>query len=395
MILGLVLALLGASLAVARAAAQAPPFVLDSITAGADHACGLTPQHAAWCWGSNADGELGNPAVTEPCAGGDACSAKPVKVATSVPFASISAGHGFTCALSTSGVPYCWGSNSYGQLGIGSQTSSSRPAKVGIEGVAFQSISAGDTHACAVTTGGVAYCWGSNAGGKLGTGGTGGGHTVPVAVTGHLFRSISAGYFHTCAMTREGAVYCWGRNEQGEVGNAPRAQSSLPARVPGAAFRLVHSAAQFDYTCGVDANGALLCWGADCFAQLGADSLLEQCGTPPMPCSTKPAAVHATGPFRTVSDEFSHTCALSADGAASCWGDNNAGQLGNGNSGDRSAVPVPVAGAQVFRALAVGKEFTCAITEQGAPLCWGLNSKGQLGSGDVAVHATPTPVAQP
>jgi len=72
-----------------------------------------------------------------------------------------------------------------------------------------------------------------------------------------------------------------------------------------------------------------------------------------------------------------------------------AGQLGNGNSGDRSAVPVPVAGAQVFRALAVGKEFTCAITEQGAPLCWGLNSKGQLGSGDVAVHATPTPVAQP
>ena len=396
--IGFPLALLGMLLA-ASAAAQAPPLVLDSITAGADHACGLTAQHAAWCWGSNAEGQLGNPAVTAPCTAGggsEPCSTKPVKVATTVPFASISAGHGFTCALSTSGVAYCWGANRFGQLGTGSQTPSSRPAKVGIEGAAFQSISAGDSHACAVTTGGVAYCWGSNAGGKLGTGGTGGGHTVPVAVTGHLFRSISAGYFHTCALTRDGALWCWGRNEQGEVGTAPRRQSSLPARVPAAvAFRLVHSAAQFDYTCGVDANGALLCWGADCFAQLGVDSLLEQCGTPPMPCSTRPAAVHATGSFRTVSDEFSHTCALTADGAVLCWGDNNAGQLGNGNTGDRSSVPLPVGGAAGFRALAAGKEFTCGLTAQGAAQCWGLNTLGQLGSGDLANHTTPTPVAQP
>lgn len=393
---GLLLTLLGAS--AGAAGAQAPPFVLDSITAGADHACGLTPQHAAWCWGSNADGELGNPAVTVPCGeGGEACSAKPVKVSTSVPFAAISAGHGFTCALSTSGVPYCWGDNRFGQLGIGSQAPTGRPAKVGIEGVAFQSISAGDSHACAVTTAGVAYCWGSNAGGRLGTGGTSGGHTVPVAVGGHLtFRAISAGYFHTCALTRDGAVYCWGRNEMGEVGNAPRRQSSLPVRVPASsAFRLVHSAVQFDYTCGVDANGAPLCWGADCFAQLGVDSLLEQCGTPPMPCSTKPASVHATGAFRTVTLEFSHTCALTTEGAALCWGDNNAGQLGTGNTGDRSAVPVPVGGALVFRALAAGREFTCGITAQGAPQCWGLNTRGQLGTGDATSHTSPTPVAQP
>ena len=81
------------------APAQAPSFILDSITTGRDHACGLTSQHVAYCWGNNADGQLGNPAVTTPCLGAsDPCSPRPVRVATSLLFATISAGDGFTCA---------------------------------------------------------------------------------------------------------------------------------------------------------------------------------------------------------------------------------------------------------------------------------------------------------
>jgi alpha-tubulin suppressor-like RCC1 family protein len=393
-----VVALLATVAAAPAAHAQAAPFVLESISAGTDHACGITPQHVAYCWGRNADGELGNPAVTTPCPGtGEACSPKPVRVAAAVPFAFISAGHAFTCALTTSGVAYCWGNNTYGQLGIGSQVASHRPAKVAIEDVTFQSISAGDTHACAVTSAGAAYCWGRNAGGQLGTGRTGGGHTAPAAVSGHLaFRTISAGYYHTCGVTRDGKGYCWGRNDQGELGNAPRAASGVPVRVAGeAAFRLVEAAAQFDYSCAVDANGALSCWGANCFNQLGVDSLTEQCGTPPMPCSTKPSAVHAAGTFQTVGVAFSHSCALMPAGAVLCWGDNNAGQLGNGNSGDRSVTPVAVAGGQTYRTLSVGREFTCAITAQGVPQCWGTNDKGQLGIGAGGNRAVPTPLAEP
>ncbi len=397
--------LVAASAAHAQAApaapsgAQAPAgLTLETVTAGKDHACGLTAGHVAYCWGNNADGELGNPAVTAPCAGAsDPCSTKPVRVATSVLFATISAGDGFTCAVSTAGAPYCWGSNQYGQLGIGSQRSTSRPTKVGIEGVTFASISAGDSHACAVTTAGAAYCWGSNDGGKLGSGRPGGGHTVPVAVAGRLvFRTISAGYFHTCGVTRDGRAYCWGRNEQGEVGNAPRALAAAPARGAGdAAFRDVQAASQFDYTCGVDANGGVWCWGANCFNQLGADSLLEQCGTPPMPCSTKPSAVRLTGAARDVAATFSHSCALTADGGVFCWGDNNNGQLGNGNAGDRSIAPAPVAGGATYRALAVGREFSCAVTTAGVPQCWGLNERGQLGVGDGGNRTQPTPLAAP
>ncbi len=384
--------------AAAPAHAQAAPFLLESVTAGKDHACGLTAGHVAYCWGDNADGELGNPAVTTPCAGAsDPCSTKPVRVATSVLFSTISAGDAFTCAVSTAGAPYCWGNNTYGQLGIGSQTSTGRPAKVGIEGVTFAAISAGDSHACAVTTAGAAYCWGSNDGGKLGTGRAGGGHTVPVLVAGHLvFRTISAGYFHSCGITRDGRAYCWGRDEQGEVGNAPKAPSAAPVRVAAdTTFRVVEAAGQFDYSCGVDAGGAVRCWGANCFNQLGVDSLTEQCGTPPMPCSTKPSIVRAISAVREVGVAFSHTCALGADGIVHCWGDNNNGQLGNGNTGDLSGTPVPVVGGQTYRALAVGREFTCAITAAGVPQCWGLDEHGQLGTGDGGNRNQPTPLAAP
>ena len=380
------------------APAQAPPLVLESISAGRDHACGITPQHVAYCWGRNADGELGDPSVTRPCLGSsEACSAKPVRVAASVPFASISAGHAFTCAVATSGDAYCWGNNGSGQLGIGSQTSHNRPVKVSVEGVTFQSISAGDTHACAVTSAGAAWCWGSNAGGKLGLGRAGGGRTAPAAVAGHLvFRAVSAGYYHSCGVTRDGKVYCWGRNDQGEVGSALRTGSPAPVRVAGeAAFRLVQAAAQFDYSCAMDANGAAWCWGADCFNQLGVDSLTEQCGTPPMPCSTKPAPVRTGGAVQSVGAAFSHSCALTAAGAVLCWGDNNDGQLGNGNSGDRAVTPGAVVGGQTYRALSVGRELTCAITTQGIPQCWGLNDSGQLGTGAAGNRSEPTPLAAP
>jgi alpha-tubulin suppressor-like RCC1 family protein len=397
------LALLAVAAAAPGAHAQAAPaptapFLLESVSAGKDHACGLTSGHVAYCWGNNADGELGNPAVTSPCLGGsDPCSPKPVRVATTVLFQAISAGDAFTCAISTAGAPYCWGNNTFGQLGIGSQRSTGRPAKVGIEGVTFQAISAGDTHACAVTTAGAAYCWGSNDGGKLGTGRPGGGHTVPVPVAGRLvFRAISAGYFHTCGLARDGRTYCWGRNDQGEVGNAPRAPSAAPARVAlDTAFRDVEAAEQFDYTCGVDSHGGVWCWGANCFNQLGVDSLAEQCGTPAMPCSTKPSPVRLAAAARDVAVAFSHSCALGADGGLQCWGDNNNGQLGNGNAGDRSVTPVAVLGGLTWRALAVGREFTCAITSAGATECWGLDDHGQLGTGDGGNHTRPTPVATP
>ena len=390
---------LGATAAPVRAPAQRTPLVFQSVSAGASHACGITAQHVAYCWGRNAEGELGNSAVTSTCSdAGTPCSTKPVRVEGGLAFTVISAGNDFTCGVTTVGTAYCWGAGAQGQLGTGSQASADRPERVRIEGVAFQTISAGFSHACAVSTSGAAYCWGSNAGGRLGTGASlTGGHATPTPVAGQLaFRTISAGYYHTCGVIRSGAIYCWGRNEQGETGNGATAAHGTPARVTGDfAGRVVYAAAQFDYSCAVASDSTLYCWGANCYGQLGVDSTSEQCGTPAMPCSSKPKAVHTSGAFQSVSAFFSHVCALNAAGAVSCWGENNQGQLGSRSGSGNIFTPTPIEGGGSYRAVATGRQFSCAVTADGAAQCWGRNAEGQLGTGDTENHTTPTPVVGP
>ena len=388
-----------ASAALVRVAAQTAPLVFQSISTGTSHACGITAQHAAYCWGRNAEGELGNASVTGACSdAGSSCSVKPVRVEGGLAFTVISAGNNFTCGVTTVGTAYCWGAGAQGQLGTGDQASRGRPERVRAEGVAFQTISAGYGHACAIATNGAAYCWGSNAGGRLGSGASlTGGHTAPTPVAGQLsFRSISAGYYHTCGVTRTGATYCWGRNEQGETGNGATAAHGTPARVAGDfAGRMVLAATQFDYSCAVTRDNTLYCWGANCYGQLGVDSTTEQCGTPAMPCSSTPKAVHAAGTFQTVSAFFSHVCALNAEGQISCWGENNQGQLGIGSESGNAPMPAPVVGGASYKAVAAGRQYSCAITVDGAAQCWGRNAEGQLGTGDTANHPSPTPVVGP
>ena len=378
---------------------QTQPLVFQSISAGTNHACGITAQHAAYCWGRNAEGELGNGSVSASCSdAGVPCTPKPVRVEGGLAFSQISAGNNFTCGVTTVGTAYCWGEGSQGQLGTGSQENARRPERVAIEYVAFGSISAGFSHACAVATNGTAYCWGSNAGGRLGTGTSlTGGHTAPVPVAGGLaFRSISAGYYHTCGVARSGAVYCWGRNELGETGNASTTAHGTPARLAGDfAGRAVNAAVQFDFSCAIGRDSTLACWGANCYGQLGVDSTTEQCGNPAMPCSTSPKPVKLAGAFVSVSAFFNHVCAVSATGDLACWGSNDQGQLGSGSASETSSAPAPLGGGVHYKTVTTGRQFTCALTQDGAAQCWGRNSEGQLGAGDTGIHSVPTPVVGP
>jgi len=197
-------------------------------------------------------------------------------------------------------------------------------------------------------------------------------------------------------VTRAGAVYCWGRNELGEAGAGGTSPHPKPARVEGSlAATLVSAGVQFDYSCAVARDGSLYCWGANCYGQLGVDSTTEQCGTPAMPCSSTPKAVHASGRFLSVGGSFTHACALDSAGVISCWGENNEGQLGNGAETVSIAGPAPVRGGATYKALAVGRQFTCGITADGAAQCWGRNSEGQLGTGDTERKTIPTAVVGP
>jgi hypothetical protein len=299
--------------------------------------CGLTASGEAYCWGRNDSGQLGTTSAVGLCVsslGPAPCSTVPVAVAGGLRFATLSTGTSHTCGLTAGGAAYCWGDNSSGQLGDGTQTHRSTPVAVA-GNLTFASVSAGGSHTCAVTTGGAGYCWGYNGTGQLGTGGSDlWPHPTPLAVFGGLsLAALSAGSYNTCGMTTAGAAYCWGDNTNGQLGNGSLANSSIPVAVAGG-FAFAAVSVGGNASCGVTTAGAAYCWGDNTDGQLGNGSRVS---------STTPVAVAGGLTLASVSVGSFHTCGVTAGSVGYCWGESEHGQLGNGSTSS-SAIPVAVAG---------------------------------------------------
>jgi alpha-tubulin suppressor-like RCC1 family protein len=325
-----------------------------------------------------------------------AFSTAPAPAATVLTFASISAGI-HTCGLTPQGKAYCWGHNSYGQLGDGTVTDRHLPIAVA-GGLTFAFVSVSSAHTCALTLTGAAYCWGSNSAGQLGNG-TFANSSVPVPVAGGLsFTSInSAGA--TCAVTTSGAAYCWGANAMGMIGavagaNCASPGCTVPVKVDGGiAFATVTVGAYT--TCGVTPAGTGYCWGLNGYGELGSGDASgpEQCATfsqyhlqgafpDAIPCSRTPVAVATGAPLHAVTAGGFFACGLIDSGAAYCWGVNNTGQFGDGTTAGMSAHPSPAAAAGNlrFRALNPGNQRICGIALDGQTYCWGGNYDGEAGA---------------
>jgi len=358
--------------------------VFALLSAGNIHTCGVTPAGAAYCWGYNGDGELGNETMAS-------FSATPVAVSGGLAFAAVSAGDAVdaggqhTCGITRAGAAYCWGYNGFGALGNGTTANSTTPVAVS-GGLTFVAVSAGGGHTCGVTPTGAAYCWGYNSYGQLGNGTTTN-STTPVAVSGGLaFATIDAGKnVHTCGVTPAGAAYCWGYNGAGGLGNGTTTDSAIPVAVSGGlTFAAVSGGAV--HTCGVTPAGAAYCWGYNSDGELGT-------GTTTYSFSTTPLAVSGGLVFKTLSTGGFQACGVESAGATYCWGWNMDGQLGNGTT-TSSASPVAVSGGLAFTALSGGNQHTCALTQAGAAYCWGHNAYGELGNGTTIATDAPVPVRQ-
>jgi alpha-tubulin suppressor-like RCC1 family protein len=192
-----------------------------SVSAGRFHACGLATDGKAFCWGNDGAGQLGAPTrttCTDAFARTVGCSLVPLAVSGGLTFTSLVSGDDHTCALTSAGTVYCWGSNGVGELGNGTQTTTDIPTQVA-GGLHFMSLSAAGANTCGLTSAGAAYCWGSNAYGQLGTGSTSDFSSSPVLVSGGMtFESISTGSNHSCGVTASHVAYCWGSNSLGQHG---------------------------------------------------------------------------------------------------------------------------------------------------------------------------------
>jgi len=358
---------------------QSVGLALSSISAGEFHSCGLTRTGEAYCWGSNREAQLGDGKL-------DTLSyqREPTRVTGALAFESISAGGYHTCALTASGDAYCWGSNAQGQVGDRTfieehlewyeYPDNNRPSPTRVTGgLTFASISAGELHTCALTAAGKAYCWGLNHESRLGIGWAGRPEpffrhrSEPTAVAGDLrFTLISAGGEHTCGVATDGTAYCWGFNQGYQLGDGTYGTRLEPVPVSGELmFKSV--SAGTDHTCAVATDGAAYCWGKNNYGQIGNGTEAysgsewdERAVRTPTPVTGALTGGVITGPepgssehpgstrqggivsFTSISAGVYYTCGISTDGAAYCWGEGGAGQLGYRARGTYGA-PVAVA----------------------------------------------------
>jgi alpha-tubulin suppressor-like RCC1 family protein len=238
--------------------------------------------------------------------------------------------YGFACA-SDGATVWCWGDGSAGQLGGSVRTNQVLPAVVaGLPTGAVTALSLGGSHACALVGAGTVACWGDNVHGQVGDGTFMTALAPRVVALGEAAVELAAGSVHMCARTASGRVYCWGGNAAGQLGDGTRMDRGAPTLVPlpGAATM-------------VTAGGAMT----------------------------------TGGPV----DATAHSCAL-VDGRVYCWGDNSAGQFGDGTTA-AAATPRLMIAAEPVVEVRAGGAFTCVRVASGGVQCTGANARGQLGDG--------------
>jgi len=295
--------------------------------------CGVTTDDDLYCWGYGNSANLGN--------GDDIHSRVPVKVAGDLRWKDVGVGTWHTCGVTTDGAGYCWGDGSYGSFGNGSSSQwSTVPVPVTMPaGVQFDAITAGEVwFTCALSTTGQAYCWGSSSGGVLGIGSVGSSRTLPTEVVGgHTFTSISAGQDHVCAATGTGA-YCWGWGGDGQLGTGddpPVGNSGTPLPVAGSQYFHAVEVGEY-FSCALTDGNRAHCWGGGWDGQLG-NGLQGQ--------ALSPVAVLGGHYFTSIAAGVEHTCAVATNGAVYCWGRNtDEDRLGVGSPEYYVTTPMKVGG---------------------------------------------------
>jgi alpha-tubulin suppressor-like RCC1 family protein len=207
--------------------------------------------------------------------------------------------------------------------------------------------------------------------------------TPLLGVTGA--RSLHAGDSFTCATTQDGRVFCWGVGSDGQLGNGSTEGSTSPVAVTGLDDVTAMSAGA-SHACAVRSNGSTLCWGQNFWGQVGD-------GVPGERGMRRTTPVTVMGPaLVAVTAGFGSSCGLTAEGRGLCWGNNESGSLGNGNTTTR---PLPDWVVDLTDAVSLSEGLgghLCAVRADDSVWCWGPNPDGRLGDGTTEPRLTPTQI---
>ncbi len=393
-----------------------------AIGAGSSYTCGLGTSGGVQCWGSNANGQLGV---------GDTGNrgASTYDMGAHLPIVALGSGKTVTavavgprsnCAILNDGSVKCWGSNYYGQLGLG-DTATRGTAKSHLgdnlaavplgTGRTAVAISVGGFHSCALLDDQSVKCWGWNSSGQLGQGDFQSRGDVPFELgdallpielgTGQKAKAIGTGAYHTCALLTDGSVKCWGYNYYGQLGlgdsvvrgaQPGEMGDALPSVNLGSGRKAVSLAVADSHACVVLDNATIKCWGDNSGGQLGLGDQAYRGDNVDEMGDNLPAVALGTGhTAKAVAVGPQHSCALLGNDQVKCWGYNSYGALGIGDTNTRGddsnelgdTLPqVSLGSGRSAKALAVGDMHTCALLDNNAIKCWGNNNYGQLGVGN-------------
>lgn len=306
-----------------------------------------------------------------------------VRAAAMSGFSKVVTGSDFSCALKSDSTVWCWGLNSSGQLGDGTTTNRNRPVQVsGLTGVT--DIDYGNDFSCALKSDSTVWCWGNGGFGQLGNGTTSNSST-PVQVSGLTdVTQMSAGYGHACARKSDGTVRCWGWNVLFNLGNGNTTNSSTPVTPTGLSSVVSVRTASYG-ACAVLSDATVRCWGAGNNGQLGNGGTTYSTSTKTQP--TGLSGLASLGDFHA-----NHFCGVMSDATLKCWGLNDHGQIGNGNSTNQ-LTPVAIAGFSGVASVSGNNHTSCAVKSDGTPWCWGWGGLGQLGTGSTADSYVPVAVS--
>ena len=370
----------------------------NRIAGGSSFSCAVTSGGGVKCWGEGDDGRLGNNATSDTDYPDDVEDSGGTAISN---IFQVSTNGTHACAVTFGGGVVCWGEGANGRLGNDCNAScsdSDHAVDVVDEDdgsgtlIGIVQVSSGNASTCALTAKGGVVCWGKGGVGQLGDKGTAD-KDHPVAVvnsnntplTGIV--QIASGQSHTCALTTGGKVKCWGSNTYGELGNgnnnSPKNHAAdVLASGTTPLGGIVQISSRGYHTCALTTGGKVKCWGS------GSDGQLGNKGTSnsyyPVDVVTSNSSTNPLSGIVQVNAGGAHTCALTSINRVVCWGDGDNGQLGNKASSD-TGYPVSAfsSGANVLTGIAqigLGYYHSCGITTLGQMRCWGDGDNGQLGN---------------
>jgi alpha-tubulin suppressor-like RCC1 family protein len=353
--------------------------------------------------GTGSSGQLGG-------AGGGTTAYSPMQIDQSAApagatFKSVSMSdqyHG--CAIASDNKAYCWGYSVYGQIGNGSTGYVLTPAAVSQgampAGVTFKAISAGNYHTCAIGSNDLLYCWGNNSYGQLGDNTTAQKNTPVATLQGDIpagitIKQVSTGTYFTCAIASNNLAYCWGQNNTyGKLGIGVPSNRAVPAQVtlPSGVTGFKYISAGYDTACAISTTDTAYCWGYNANGQLGNGNTTSQT----IPVAVAQGAIPAGATILSINVGRYHTCAVASDNKAYCWGAGTSGALGQGSTGS-SSVPTAVlqgtmpANAVVKSVNAANDNYTVAVTSDGRAYWWGKLTIYGFGASNTSPIDFPSP----